>query len=295
MRTRLSKSKSILRTTVVFALLVSLAGIVVATDSHNAGAVTQQQAIVNAAQSQVQANVPYCEGGGTINGPSGGGACAPGIKGFDCMTLALYAVYQGTGVTIPANPSTGPGTFVPPDGLNTSNLQPGDAVFFGGKSSNDPVLSQYTHSGIYAGDNEVYDALAAGDNVAEHTFASIYSDYGNVYDGAIQYWTGGTAPSFGITTTSPLPKGSVYSKTNKVSYSDTLRAQGGNPPYSWTLTKGSKLPPGLRLKKKTGVISGKAKTTGTYSFTVQVADTKTKTKPPTQNKATSTFSITINS
>ena len=55
---------------------------------------------------------------------------------------------------------------------------------------------------------------------------------------------------------------------------------------------GSSLPPGLKLSTK-GVISGKAKTAGTYTFTVQVVDTKTKTKPPTENKATATLSITI--
>jgi hypothetical protein len=293
MRLRLSKSKTILRTIVVFALLASVAGIVVATDSHTAAAETQQQAIVNDAASQ--APYPYCNGGGGINGPSGGGACAPGVKGYDCMSLAQYAVYQGTGIVMPANPSSGPGTFIPPNGLNTSNIQAGDIVFFGGGSSSNPVLAQYKHSGIYAGNNELWDALEPGDNVAEHPFATVYSDYGNVYDGAVQYWTGGTGPTFGITTTSPLPKGWVYSKTNKVSYSDTLSGQGGNPPYSWTLTKGSKLPPGLRLKKKTGLISGRAKKAGTYSFTVQVADAKTKAKPPTQNKTTGTFSITINS
>lgn len=48
----------------------------------------------------------------------------------------------------------------------------------------------------------------------------------------------------------------------------------------------------LKLSSK-GVISGKAKTAGTYTFTVQVVDTKTKTKPPTQNIATATLSITI--
>jgi len=41
------------------------------------------------------------------------------------------------------------------------------------------------------------------------------------------------------------------------------------------------------------VISGKAKTAGTYDFTVQVVDKKTKTKPPAQNTATATLSITI--
>jgi cell wall-associated NlpC family hydrolase len=195
MRTRLSKSKVILRTTVALVLLASLAGIVVATDAHPAGASTQQQAIVNYAASQK--NVPYCEGGGGINGPTAGSAssqCVPiSTPGFDCMTLAQYAVYQGTGIVMPADPSTGPGTFIPPNGLDTSNIQPGDVVFFGGGSTNDPVLSQYKHSGIYAGDNEIWDALKPGDSVAEELFSTVYSDYGNVYDGAVQYWSAGVS------------------------------------------------------------------------------------------------------
>jgi hypothetical protein len=97
---------------------------------------------------------------------------------------------------------------------------------------------------------------------------------------------------FGVTTTT-LPSGSVYSKTNKVFYSVTLAAAGGNPPYKWSVASGSgPLPPDLMLKS-TGVISGKPKKAGTYSFTVQVVDTKTKTKPPTQNRATQALSITI--
>jgi hypothetical protein len=101
---------------------------------------------------------------------------------------------------------------------------------------------------------------------------------------------GGTS-SLGITTTS-LPDGSVYSKSHKVNYSDTLSASGGNPPYKWSLATGSSLPPGLKLSTK-GLISGKATTAGSYSFTVQVVDTKTRTKPYRQNEATATLSITI--
>jgi hypothetical protein len=98
-------------------------------------------------------------------------------------------------------------------------------------------------------------------------------------------------PAFGITTTS-LPDGSVYNRTNKLRYSATLAADAGNPPYKWSLAPGSTLPPGLKLSSK-GVISGKATTAGTYPFTIQVVDTKTKTKPKTQNSATAALSITI--
>ena len=64
-----------------------------------------------------------------------------------------------------------------------------------------------------------------------------------------------TVLPFGMTTLPP--RGSVYSKTNKVKYSATLTASGGNPPYKWSLVSGSSLPPGLKLSSK-GVISGKA-------------------------------------
>ena len=90
-----------------------------------------------------------------------------------------------------------------------------------------------------------------------------------------------------ITTTS-LSTGKVGA-----TYSATLKAAGGNPPYSWSLATGSKLlPPGLKLSSA-GVISGKPTKKGTYSFTVKVVDTKTKTKPVTQHTATETLLITI--
>ena len=97
-------------------------------------------------------------------------------------------------------------------------------------------------------------------------------------------------------TTSSLPTGSVYSKSHKVTYSATLAATGGNPPYKWSLASGSTpLPPGLKLSS-TGVISGKATAAGIYPFNVQVVDTRTKkskTTPSTQNTATKALSISI--
>jgi hypothetical protein len=65
------------------------------------------------------------------------------------------------------------------------------------------------------------------------------------------------------------------------SFSYTLRASAGVPPYTWTLTSGS-LPPGLSLLSGaalpaqyvpgTTVIAGMPSTTGTYSFTLTVHD-----------------------
>ena len=76
-------------------------------------------------------------------------------------------------------------------------------------------------------------------------------------------------------------------------YSAALKASEGNPPYTWSLAAGSKsLPPGLKLSP-VGVISGTPTKKGTYSFTVKVVDTKTKTKPVTQHVATKTLKIVI--
>jgi hypothetical protein len=103
-----------------------------------------------------------------------------------------------------------------------------------------------------------------------------------------------TVVPIGITSTG-LPDGSVSSRSHKVTYAATLSAAGGNPPYRWSVSSGA-LPPGLKLSKGTGVISGRASVAGQFGFTVRVVDTKTKktkTTPSTQNTATEALSITI--
>ena len=99
------------------------------------------------------------------------------------------------------------------------------------------------------------------------------------------------AVKLGITTTS-LPAGTVGAQYTTT----TLTAIGGNPPYTWKLAKGSKLPKGLKLNKVTGAITGTpTKKSKSSTFTVEVLDKKVKVKhhSATQNTATATFSITI--
>jgi hypothetical protein len=48
-------------------------------------------------------------------------------------------------------------------------------------------------------------------------------------------------------------------------------AQGGTPPYSWSIEKG-KLPPGLRLDSKAGTLSGVPEAPVELTFTVRVTD-----------------------
>jgi hypothetical protein len=98
-------------------------------------------------------------------------------------------------------------------------------------------------------------------------------------------------PPLTITTTT-LPGGTVNSKSAPATYSTTLNATGGNPPYKWKVISGS-LPPGLKLKATSGIIAGKASIAGNFTFTVRVVDTKQGKRPKTQNSATQTFTIDI--
>jgi hypothetical protein len=83
-----------------------------------------------------------------------------------------------------------------------------------------------------------------------------------------------------ITTTS-LPSGQAA-----VPYSTTLAAIDGISPYKWSITSGA-LPAGLTLAA-TGAISGKPTTSGTFSFTVHVADSASS-----PSSASRSLSITI--
>ncbi|HLH07365.1 MAG TPA: DUF4082 domain-containing protein [Terriglobales bacterium] len=83
-------------------------------------------------------------------------------------------------------------------------------------------------------------------------------------------------------TTATLPTGIVNG-----SYSTTLSASGGVPPYSWTLVSGT-LPSGLTLSSG-GILSGTPTVAGTFSFTVQVADSAVP-----QHSATIQYSLVIN-
>jgi hypothetical protein len=84
-------------------------------------------------------------------------------------------------------------------------------------------------------------------------------------------------------TTASLTPGKVG-----VAYSQTLTATGGIALLMWSLAAGSSpLPPGLTLSSA-GVIAGTPTATGTFSFTVQVADSATP-----QQVASKAFSITV--
>src|SRR5256885_552169 len=65
-------------------------------------------------------------------------------------------------------------------------------------------------------------------------------------------------------------------------YSASVTAQGGNPPYSWSLASGS-LPNGLTLNPSTGMIAGSVSQAGAFSFTAGVTDASTHRATPRLN------------
>lgn len=115
--------------------------------------------IASAARSQV-GKWPYSWGGGDNNGATYGSKqdidpyCDDrSVKGFDCSGLAKYAVYQGTGISLPHRAkdqfaqAKNSGKLV-----STSNLQPGDLVFFGSSDS------KIHHVAIYVGNGNMVEA-----------------------------------------------------------------------------------------------------------------------------------------
>jgi hypothetical protein len=63
----------------------------------------------------------------------------------------------------------------------------------------------------------------------------------------------------------------LQSAKRNSTYRETLRADGGVPPYSWAIA-GDRLPPGLVLDGSTGVISGLATILGEWGILVAVRD-----------------------
>ena len=187
----------------------------------------------------------------TINLPSYDGSTLP-----PAMVGGAYA--QGFGVDGGAPPYTW--------SVASGSLPPGLALTspYAGSDNNSQLSGTPTTAGTF-------------------TFTMRVSDY----DGqqATQQFSLTVDPPLQISTT-PLATGTVGAP-----YSRDLPAQGGAPPYSWSVvTNINELPPGLTLSTTApnfnNVLTGTPTKAGTYSFPMQVQDSQ-------DNTATATVTITI--
>jgi hypothetical protein len=76
---------------------------------------------------------------------------------------------------------------------------------------------------------------------------------------------GSAPPPVSITTSA------LVDATAGNSYGAVLTAQGGTPPYKWSVFRGS-LPGGLTLNPQAGTITGAATSAGTYQFSIMATD-----------------------
>jgi cell wall-associated NlpC family hydrolase len=224
-------------------LLLALSLLCAAAGLQRAGsaqaASTQGQAIVNAAAAMH--GKAYCEDGGTYTGPThgyGGSGCGAATKGFDCSGLALYAVFQGTGIKLPHKASEqavdAGGTVV----AAQSALQPGDLVFFGGGS-----MAKAVHVAIYAGHSEVWVAEDYGIPVRMRTLSWI--EHGLRFDGGVRFWSAAAAP------TSPAPSAPAAGESGP----PTPGASGEPAPHAPTSeAPGESAPPRPTFPETTGSV-----------------------------------------
>jgi hypothetical protein len=183
-------------------------------------------------------------------------------------------------LTITINPPTPPTITAPPSlptGTVTQNYPPTTLTASGGTAplTWDPVVNPALPSGLSwdAGTHTISGIPQNGsEGTTNHTFT--VRDSTNPVQAASRTYSltiNLPAPP-NITTTSPLPNGTVAS-----AYSRTLQRTGGTPPFTWSFT--GTLPTGLSLNTSTGEIFGTPTVANTFNFTPQVTDTFLQTDP----------------
>ena len=127
--------------------------------------------------------------------------------------------------------------------------------------------------------------------------ADIFSGQATITPTAVGTYTyamtcaGTESGSASLTVNAPPPltftPPALLSGTVGTTYTATMNANGGVKPYtwSWSPVSGSSLPPGLTLAPNTGVLTGTPSQSGTFNFSVEVADSQST--PATQTASLS--------
>ncbi|HWP43417.1 MAG TPA: putative Ig domain-containing protein, partial [Blastocatellia bacterium] len=121
-------------------------------------------------------------------------------------------------------------------------------------------ISLNPNTGLIAGNAIVTGSFAVTVRVTDTMFRASQKDITIVVDGPPPEVTSANLPS-GV---------------RGMAYSVQLSAAGGAPPFRWAISAGG-LPSGLALGRNTGIISGVPLATGSFSFTVDVTDSLSRT------------------
>ena len=144
---------------------------------------------------------------------------------------------------------------------NTEGSNPG---FADEASMNFRLTNDSTAVNVGVGLDTAASSLPVTNQYQEHASAATRPVAGNLDAGAFEF-DGQVAPPMPSVDTSALPNAEV-----NASYSETLQASGGSPPYAWSVSAGM-LPAGLTLSAA-GTVSGTPTATETQVFTVTVTD-----------------------
>jgi hypothetical protein len=122
----------------------------------------------------------------------------------------------------------------------------------------------------------------ASGTAATYNFTIKVTDQGSPQQTATQSFSFTISAGLAITSSATLPAGTIGQ-----TYSYSLAAQNGTPPYTWANTSGT-FPPGL-TPGGDGKITGTPTSTGTYTFTMKVIDSAS-----TPQTATQQFTLVVN-
>lgn len=95
-----------------------------------------------------------------------------------------------------------------------------------------------------------------------------------------------TVPLLGLAI---VPVNNYKTTKHGTAFSNQMRIWGGFAPFTWVVASGA-LPPGIKLNRATGLLSGVPTTPGTYNFSLRVTDSALSP----QNNAYHTFVTRVN-
>lgn len=198
---------------------------------------------------------------GTISG-------TPGVSGDYHFTAQVYdSKYLSASAGLPLN-------ITPPPGPSISSISPSSGPIAGGTAVTISGSNFQAGSVVQFGSIPSVSVQVVNSNQIRCITPTegIGTVSVTVQDSGSQATTAQNAFTFSA---SPLEinTSSIRAGTVGVSYSSTLTATGGVPPYTWSTTRGA-LPTGVQLNTSSGALAGSPTRAGSFFFTVQVQDAK---------------------